>query len=143
MYRWSLSLAALLCAASLAAASPKVTVSDAWIRLLPGTLPLAGYFEATNPGTAPVRLTGAASDAFGRVMMHETLEQNGVSKMVPVTSVEIPPNATVRFEPGGYHLMLMGRKRDLKVGERIPVTLEFADGGTVSVDFAVKGASGQ
>lgn len=143
MHRWSLCLAALVYTGSLATASTVVTVSDPWIRLLPGTLPLAGYFRATNTGTAPVRLVGAASGAFGQVMMHETLEQNGVSKMVPVASVEIRPNATVRFEPGGYHLMLMGRKLDLKVGDRVALTLEFADGSTVRADFVVKGASGQ
>ncbi|HUW29327.1 MAG TPA: copper chaperone PCu(A)C [Sulfuriferula sp.] len=125
---------------SLALAAPHVSVSNARIRLLPGDLPLAGYFDLTNRGDEDLVLVGASSAAFKMVHMHRSLEHGGTSSMVPVGRREIKPGATVHFSPGGYHLMLMQAAAPLKVGEKVPVALQFAGGQTLQVMFAVNGA---
>lgn len=125
----------LICAT--ATAQPNATVDNARIRLLPGNLPLAGYFTLRNTGQHNLRLVGASSPDFGHVMMHRSIERNGMSKMVMVPHIDVAPGKSVRFAPGGYHLMMMHRKHQLKVGDRVPVVLKFADQNTMTVDFTV------
>ena len=57
------------------AGQPPVSVSDARIRWLPGDLPMAGYFVITSQASGPLRLVGAASPAFGGVMVHRSVEE--------------------------------------------------------------------
>src|SRR3546814_18254450 len=77
-------------------------------------------------------------------MLHRSSEQNGQSQMQHVGTVTLAPQGTVRFAPRGYHLMLMGAKHPLAVGERVPVTLRFSAGSSVTVEFVVRpaGATG-
>jgi len=120
-----------------------VTVSDARIRWLPGDLPMAGYFVITSQAPDPLRLVGAESPAFGGVMVHRSVEEDGMARMVHVDGVDLAPGQSLAFAPGGYHLMLMNRTRDLRTGEEVPVTLRFGDGQTLVVSFRVTGAQGE
>jgi copper(I)-binding protein len=122
------------------AGQPPVSVSDARIRWLPGDLPMAGYFVITSQAPGPLRLVGAASPAFGGVMVHRSVEKDGMARMVHVDGVDLTPGQPVEFAPGGYHLMLMNRTGDLHAGEDVPVTLQFGDGQTLLVNFRVTGA---
>lgn len=117
-----------------------LTVDDPWIRHLPGDRPMAGYFVLDNKGDTDLELVGASSPAFGAVHIHETVEQDGSSTMRPVESVTVPAGGRVEFAPGGYHLMLMKRQKELQVDDQVPVILELGDGGDQSVVFTVKPA---
>jgi len=55
--------------------------------------------------------------------------------------VAIPPGGEVRFAPAGYHLMCSDPK--MKIGARVPVSLELSDGSSVVAAFQVRGASGK
>jgi copper(I)-binding protein len=125
------------------AGQPPVSVSDARMRWLPGDLPMAGYFVITSHAPGPLRLTGATSPAFGHVMLHRSIEEDGEQRMVHVEGVDLAPDESVAFAPGGYHLMLMHRTRALSEGEEVPVTLSFSDGQTIVVRFRVTGAQGE
>ena len=74
----------------------------------PGAPMAAGYFELHNPGTTSLVLEALESTAFDSVEMHETVEQDGVSRMRSLANATVAPGETLRFEPGGMHLMLMG-----------------------------------
>jgi len=112
--------------------------SDAWLRYIPGGAPAAGYFTLTNRGDKPLSLVGAESADFGMVLIHRTIERGGMSTMRPVHELAVAPGKSVEFAPGGYHLMLMRPKHPLRPGGRLPVTLRFADGSSLAVDFVVK-----
>ena len=114
------------------------TVTEPWLRYIPGGAPSAGYFRLTNEGDRPISLVGAECGDFGRVMMHRTIERGGISTMRPVHEITIAPGKSVAFEPGGYHLMMMRPKHPLRPGGRLPVTLRFSDGSTLSAEFLVK-----
>jgi copper(I)-binding protein len=43
--------------------------------------------------------------------------------MGPVKSVDLPAGKAVKFDPNGYHVMLMGLTGQLKEGENVPLTL--------------------
>jgi periplasmic copper chaperone A len=136
------ALAALL-ACSAVFAAPAVTVTNARIRLLPGDLPLAGYFDLVNRGKRPLTLTAASSPAFKMVHLHRSIEEDGKAMMVPAGNLEIKPGETLRFAPGGYHLMLMQRKKPMQVGDKVQVTLWFINHESLRVTFDVKGAGTQ
>lgn len=125
------------------AVKPAAELSDARIRLLPGDLPLAGYFHLRNTSDETLELLGAESPAFGSVMMHRSVERNGTAKMLPVDRVAVKPGGEVDFAPGGYHLMMMKRKHSLKVGDTVPVTLRFDRGIEVQEAFRVVPAGGE
>lgn len=132
---------ALLAAGFICAAAAAPIVSDAWIRALPGKLPAGGYFILHNSGPKPITLTGANSPACGMAMLHKSDHVGGMAHMTMVDRIDLPAGATVRFEPGGYHVMCMDPK-GLAPGTTVPFTLGFSDGSRVTVPFAVKNATG-
>ena len=129
--RW---IAALLLAVVIPAQAD-VTVENAKLRLLPGNLPAAGYFDLRNNGDQPVVLTGGSSDAFAEVMMHRSTLNDGIASMQHLSQVEVPAGGKLSFASGGYHLMLLQHQRTLALGDHVTLTLHFADGRSLPVTF--------
>lgn len=125
---------------SSAARAGEVSVSQAWIRLLPGNLPAGAYCAVINNSDHAVTLTGASAPDFKNAMLHKSITQNGMDKMVHVARIPIQAGQRLRFAPGGYHIMLMPPHKSLKPDERTQITLKFADGQRVTAPFEVKGA---
>lgn len=135
-----MGLLLLGCASAAVAAAPACTpvIEKAWIRAAPpGATALAGYAIVRNPCSAPMVITDASSAQFVMGMIHETLIENGVSRMRHVASLSLPAKGELVFAPGGRHLMLMHPKRQLNVGDRVTVNLKLADGRLINADFVV------
>ncbi len=96
------------------------------------------YVTITNKGGTTDRLTGAQSAIATATELHQTVMQNGIAQMPPVQGVDIPAHGNVTFKPGGYHVMLIGLARTLKVGDTFPVTLTFEKSGTMTVTATVQ-----
>lgn len=108
------------------APSEPVTIENPRIRLVPGGAPMAGYMVVRNHGDGMIRLTGAASEAFGRVMIHRSVVEDGRARMEhQAGGVSIAPGETVEFKPRGLHLMLMQPAGGLEVGDSVDVALTF------------------
>jgi len=122
------------------AASTTLQVSDCWIRALPSPAPSAGYFVVRNTGTRAATLTGAASPAFGMVMLHKSIESGGMSKMVMEHDIPVPAGGMVTFKPGSYHAMLEKPKQKLVVGSKLELDLQFASGEMARSTCVVKPA---
>lgn len=120
-----------------------VTVSGGWFRALPATVPSGAYFTLRNNGTKPVSLTGADSPACGMLMLHKSENHGGMGGMTMMETVDVAPGSTVSFAPGGYHLMCMDSKPILKPGSKVPVTLQFAGGASLTAQFDVRTAIGR
>jgi copper(I)-binding protein len=122
-------------------AGADVVVSDPWIREAPPGAPaLAGYMELKNRGNAEAALVSVHAAGFGSAMIHRTVYESGLARMVHVDAVQLPPGATVRFAPGGYHLMLMSPSAAVHSGDRVEIVLEFSDGQKRPVQFEVRPA---
>ncbi len=125
------------------AATAQVTVTDAWMRALPSSIPSGGYFNLHNDGPRQITLIGARSPGCGMLMLHKSENTGGLARMEDVGSVDVPAGGTVKFAPGGYHLMCMEAKPAIKPGATIPVTLLFKDNSSIEATFAVRNASGK
>lgn len=101
---------------------------------LPGTHVGAAYLALTNTTDEAITITKVASPDFEAVTLHETILEDGVSRMVARQELAIPPRQTVALERGGRHLMLMR-----PVGAIDSVTLQFFadDALLLSVDATV------
>jgi periplasmic copper chaperone A len=125
----------LLCLAASAQDGAAVQVRDSWVRWLPGNLPAGGYLTLTNNADIPIKLIGAACDAYGSVSLHQSRLQGGTVEMSPVEAITVKPHSSLNFATGGYHLMLMQPNRPLKPGDRIVITLKFARLAPIAVQF--------
>ena len=96
------------------------------------------YVTVANTGTQADALLSASSAAAQTVELHETKKDGGVMKMRPVTKIDVPAGGKIEMKPGGYHVMLLGLKRDLKKGDKVAVTLKFERGGEVSAEATVR-----
>ena len=111
----------------------------AWVRLPPVAMPMmAGFVRIENPCRTPVSIVGAESLAFDDVSLHETREENGVSRMREVANLPIAPGKAAELKPGGLHLMLHGPYQPLVAGEKPVITLKLADGRALPLVFEVR-----
>jgi periplasmic copper chaperone A len=118
-------------------------LSGQWLRFIMSSLPAAGYFTLSNATAMAETLTGASSPACGMLMLHKSVRKNGTESMVMVPSVKVPAHGKLRFAPGGYHLMCMKPTTAMRRGKTVPVTLNFADGKSLSASFPVRNATGK
>jgi copper(I)-binding protein len=118
-------------------------ISHPWSRPNPPGAPTAaGYLTITNTGRHADVLLGGSSPMANTIEVHQMTMAGSIMRMRPVPGgLSIPPGQTVRLQPDGYHLMLIGPKRPFKVGDRIPATLRFQRAGAVTIDFEVEAAA--
>lgn len=114
-----------------------ITVHHAWSRATPpGTTVGVLYFDIINTGAAD-ELLSIESPLAPRVEMHSTTMVAGMMEMRPATTVAIPTQGHVTFEPGGLHAMLLDMKQPLVEGDKIPLTLVFRHAGRVAAQAVV------
>jgi len=107
---------------------------EVWARAsIPGTGTAAVYGSFTNHGDDPVVVRSVSTAVAASAMLHESVMEGDMMKMKHLPSLTIAPGTTVRLEPGGMHIMLMGLKRQLRPGDRFPMTLGLGDGSTVEL----------
>ncbi len=143
------ALAALAAVAALAPCSTlardyargAIRISHPWSPPTPNGAPTAaGYLVITNTGRRPDRLLGGSTPVAASLEVHSMSMRNGIASMRPVTGgLVIGPGQTVRLEPmGGYHLMLIGLKRPLRLGQTVPATLRFQHAGAIRIELGVE-----
>lgn len=101
----------------------------------------AGYMTIKNVGETADTLLAVEAD-FPRVELHTTTVTAGVASMQKLEAVEIPMGATVTFEQGGLHVMIMGVTTQLMEGDTVPAVLVFENAGRIDVDFNVEQMDG-
>lgn len=132
-------LAAPLLAAILALGSAPVmadvAVSAAWVRATVPAQKATGAFMQLK-SDADARLMSAASPIAGVVEIHEMVMDGQVMKMNAVPGLDLPAGQTVELAPGGYHVMLMDLKQQVKEGDEVPLTLtvENKDGSRATLE---------
>lgn len=112
----------LLLAATVAFA--QVTVKDPWVRATVPQQKTTGAFMKLE-SNEDARLVAASSPVAGVVELHEMAMEQGVMKMRAIPSIAVPAGRGVELKPGGYHVMLMELKGQVKEGDTVPIVLTF------------------
>ena len=123
-----------------ASAAPKATVriTDATIDWPANPEVAAVRLRVRNDGSHDDELQGVSTQVARSAMVHRSsVDASGRSTMAPVAGLTIPARSTVTFEPGGLHIMLDGLTRDLRIGDRVPVTMVFRDAGSITTEAKV------
>jgi len=120
------------------AMADNVRVDDSWARSSIGIeRPGVAYMTIHNDGNESDWLLAVTTPLAKRAELHETAREGEVMIMRAVESVEIPPNSTVKLEPGGLHVMLMSLQKMLVEGEFFALNLHFAQAGDLTVNVAI------
>lgn len=97
------------------------------------------YVDIRVQGETPAVLIGASTPASESVGLYETRREGGEPRRHRLERIEVPEGTTQLMRPeGGYHLVLEDLVAPLRVGERFPMTLEFAERGEVDVEVWVQ-----
>lgn len=141
-------LALSLSACQKEAATPETSAPDAkpGISASNGTLvlpvvkgnPGAAYFDLTNGGDKSATLAAVNIQGAEKAEMHETIG----GSMAPVAALEVKPGETAKFERGARHVMAFGIADTVKAGDKVELTLTFADGDKLSASLTVEGMGG-
>lgn len=107
-----------------AAAHAQVSVKEAWVRATVTQQKATGAFMQLN-SSKDVKLVSASSPLTPAVEVHEMAMQGDVMRMRQVQSIDLPAGRNVELKPGGYHIMMMNLKQQLKEGDVVPLTLVF------------------
>ncbi|MBK7469690.1 MAG: copper chaperone PCu(A)C [Betaproteobacteria bacterium] len=120
---------------SAAASQAQVTIKEPWVRsTVPGQSATGAFMQLT--ARQDTKLIAVRSPVAGIVEVHEMLVDKGIMKMRSVDKLLLPAGKTVELRSGGYHVMMMDLKRQIKTGDEIPLTIEFesSQGQRVTVD---------
>ncbi len=127
----------MLAACAPAAGGDGIAISDPWVRA-PGANGGA-FMVIQNSGAEADRLLSASSDVAQTVEIHEMKMENDVMTMREMEGgLEIPARGSVKLAPGGYHIMLINLKQELKPGDTVTLTLNFEKAGAITVQAEVK-----
>lgn len=111
-----------------------ILVMDAYAPVPAAGSTTALYVTLLNTGGAPDTLVAVESEAAAGGMLHATVTEDGIIRMVPMAGgLELLPGVAARLEPGGGHGMLTGLTEELVAGRTLPVTLVMARAGRVTV----------
>lgn len=98
-----------------------------------------GYMLFENGGAAD-KLLSASAAISNSVELHSMKMDGGTMHMRKLDSIDLPAGKTVALEPGGLHMMFIGLKAPLKVGDSFPLKLRFQKAGEVTVQVKIEAA---
>jgi copper(I)-binding protein len=120
------------------AVEPKATITEAFSYPTAGKIGI-GYFTVTT--ATDDAITSVASQCCDAVELHRSEKINGIMSMRRIATLSLKKNKPVHIQPdskGGEHLMLIGLKQPLNVGDDVAVTLTFEKAGTQILVLPVK-----
>ena len=116
----------------------KIIVKDEWARVTPSGSGSV-YMTIENDGYQDDTLTSAISDEAEMTMIHQTVREENIAKMIHVMGgIDLPKGKIIKLEPGGYHLMLMGIEKNLTLNDRIRITLSFKNNENIEISPIIK-----
>jgi hypothetical protein len=117
----------------------EVLIRDGWVQEGPPSQTItAAYMTIENHTGAAISLKSASTEAAQTVELHKMELVAGMMKMHRVETIDIPAGGTAELKPGGYHLMVIGLKKELKEGDKVTITLEFSNNLRKTITIPVK-----
>lgn len=118
-----------------------IEFAEPWAKAAEGMSGVFGTLK--NTSKEEVTLVRATSPRAGLVELHETTMVDGKMIMREIDGgFVIPAGESYVLEPGEHHIMLMELDSALLPGEVLPITLEFSNGETMTLDLDVREFAG-
>ena len=138
MKKWAIG--ALLLSSSSWALAGGITVDNVWGRFSAPGMSMSGVFmDVSNQSKQADVLVGGSTAVAEKVELHNHINDNGVMRMREVPGgIAVAAGETVKLQPGGLHVMLMGLKKPLKVGDTFALTLKFKQAKPQTVTVTVQ-----
>lgn len=114
-----------------------IQIHDAYSR--PANDMGAVFLTIVNGGASDDAIDDARSDVAGATEVHETYDTGSGSGMRHIPRLPISAGQTLSFHSGGYHVMLIGLKRELRAGDKFTIGLHFEHAGWIDVPVTVRG----
>jgi copper(I)-binding protein len=128
---------------TVAHSSGDLVVQNAWINEAPPNAKvLAAYMVIENHTAKNDALISVTSGTFAKVETHQSIEEDGMAKMIKLPKINVPAQGKAVLAPGGMHLMLIKPKKRLKQGDHVELILNFEGGKKISVKTMVKKSIG-
>lgn len=107
-----------------AVARAELMIEGGWVRMPPpNARSVAAYGTLVNGGDEPLTVADVRSPAFAMGMLHRTVIEDGISRMVHLGAVSLAPGERFELAPGGAHVMLMRPEGPVAEGSTIAIEL--------------------
>jgi copper(I)-binding protein len=121
--------------ASCGQGGPGVAVADAQFRPPLGATGIGvGYFTIRSDKAD--RIVAVTSPEADSIEIHASVTEGGNVSMQKLDGVDLPAGETVRFEPGGMHLMVFSPRHSVEA-LTFPITIELQSGARQTAPFKV------
>jgi copper(I)-binding protein len=108
-------------------------VSNAYLVMPAPGSPAVLYLWARNPSPVAVTILAVWVAGADSASAHGTMAMgNGMEHMMAIGAVAVPARDTIRFAPGGMHVMVFGPPPTLHPGDSVQVTVGFRRMGEVN-----------
>ncbi|MDY4154416.1 copper chaperone PCu(A)C [Campylobacter sp.] len=116
-----------------------VEIEGAYARAsIPNVPNSAAFFVIKNNSDKDIAITSANSNIAEKNELHTHIKENKMMKMIKIEKLVVPAKSSLELKSGSDHIMLMGLKKELKVGDEINLELSFSDGDKKSIKVPVK-----
>ena len=116
-----------------------IEIEGAYARAsIPNVPNSAAFFVIKNNSDKDIAITSANSDVAEKNELHTHIKENKMMKMMKIEKLVVPAKSSLELKSGGDHVMLMGLKKELKVGDEINLELSFSDGDKKNIKVPVK-----
>ena len=117
-------------------------IMNVWGRPLPASVTNGGfYMHIMNNTNYDEQLISVSSEFCPKAEIHQsTIDDEGVMHMEMVAGgqLPIPAQDEIMMEPGGLHMMCLGKTVAFVEGDEIPLVLTFAQAGEMAVTAVIR-----
>ncbi|WP_209324265.1 copper chaperone PCu(A)C [Brevibacterium renqingii] len=120
-----------------------LSLDGAWVKAADDGM-TAVFGELHNSTDRDINLVAVKYPEAKSVELHETNEDGsgGMSMQEKKGGFVVPAGQSLRLEPGGEHIMIMGLQKAIEPGEQITLELVTADDQTIEATAVAKDYSG-
>ena len=117
-----------------------IAIEKVWGRPSPKSASNAAFYMAiSNASQEQDTLIEASIDICEATELHmSSIDEDGVMSMQQVQRIDVPGGETTNLEPGGLHVMCIGRQADLNPGDSVPISLLFSQAGEITVEAEIR-----
>jgi copper(I)-binding protein len=135
----ALPLPAQADAGTAAVAAVALKIDAVWIRAVPPVSQnSAAYLRIRNSGAQDDFLLSVQTPVAASTELHDMVMNGDVMRMDKMNKARVPAGGELLFDPDSKHIMLLGLKAPVKVGQSVPLVLHFRKAGVVTVNATVR-----